>query len=558
MPPTTSGSTGPSPSSSSRKDAGDDARARFRREARAASRVTHPNVVQVLDFGSWEDADYLVMELVTGRTLSHVLHDGPVEAAHAVAITRALLDALHAIHDAGIVHRDVKPGNVLLGERDVVKLMDFGIAKTAGGATLTAGNQAVGTPAYMAPEQLLGDDVDGRADLYAVGVTLFAMLVGDVPFGQTSFTRVAVRHLHDAPPLDALPPSVPPTVIAALRRALAKTPADRFADARAFAAALAGDRNASPPVAEPASDGPRTVADRPSGRVAPDRRAPDRRTRVAAVAALVVPVVAVAGYFAYDTIDRPVVAPVDAAQKPAPVVDAAAAPAPTDSARVADDQLQLARDAENRGDLELAIAAYREAYAAHPGADPLYRIADLEDRLDRKADAARDLRRYLEAAPHAADRDRVQARIAALDPPTPPPAPVAPVVKHHCICTFRRPGFASAEGMCFKARALGNCRCLLPGDQQMCLDPPVACANEAGCSMDFVCRRTSEPGRDGAACKGYDDGRPPSGAVQDGHYACTYCGNDDAFAWVGNRGDACTGYDYHSGARRTGTLDNCH
>jgi tRNA A-37 threonylcarbamoyl transferase component Bud32 len=541
----------------SRNDADDTTRARFRREARAASRVAHPNVVQVLDFGSWDSADYLVMELVTGRTLSAVLHDGPLPPARAVAIARALLDALAAIHGAGIVHRDVKPANVLLSDGEVVKLMDFGIAKTAGGATLTGGDQAVGTPAYMAPEQLLGDVVDGRADIYAVGVTLFAMLLGDVPFGQTAFTRVALRHLHEPPPLDALPPGVPAPVVAALARALAKAPADRFADAGAFAAALSGGTAA--PVAEPASDGEATVADRPSAARPPERRSSARRAPTAAIAAVAAPFVAVAAYFVYDAIaiERAGVAPVDAPRIAPLVVDAAA--------HVADDQLQLARDAENRGDREQAIAAYREVYAARPGADPLYRIADLEDRLGRNADAARDLRRYLDAVPGAADRDRVMARIAALDPPsrpTPQSPPAAPpparrAIKHHCLCAIVPPGNHSWQGACAKVGTTGSCRCLNDFGGQICLDPPVACGSGDNCYEGFRCARLREPGHANLACSGTSDDRPPTNHHETGTYACNYCPAEEDHVFHGNDGEPCVGYQVDTGERRDGKLAEC-
>jgi serine/threonine-protein kinase len=537
-------------------DADDTARARFRREARAASRVAHPGVVAVLDFGSWDDADYLVMELVAGRTLASALHDGPLPVARAVAITRALLDALAAIHAAGIVHRDVKPGNVMLGDGDVVKLMDFGIAKTAGGATLTRGDHAVGTPAFMAPEQLLGDDVDGRADLYAVGVTLFAMLVGDVPFGETSFTRVAMRHLDAPPPLDALPAEVPAPVVAALRRVLAKAPADRFADAAAFAAALAGDAVASPPPAPvTGGDGMATVADRPSAVRPPEVAAAPRRTRLAAVVALVVPVVAVVAYFAYDTVDRPAAVPGDAAvARP----DAAVVPRDAAVATVADDQLRLARDAEDRGDLELAIAAYREAYAARPGADALYRIADLEDRLGKRPDAARDFRRYLDAAPAAADRARVTARIAALEAPAAVAAPgraavATPAAKHHCLCGIVPPDHVAWQGACARVSALGACHCITDDGGQLCLDRVVGSADS---SDGFRCPRELEPGQAGAACRAFDNGRPPTNEVVQGHYECTYCTGND-FAFEGNEGDACIGYDHKTGVRQRGVLHAC-
>jgi len=162
---------------------------RFYQEARAASALNHPNTVSVIDFGRTEDGmHYLVMEYLQGQDLSQVLLAGPLSIARACAIGVDMLSALSEAHVNGIVHRDIKPENLfvehLRSGRDVVKVLDFGIAKlaTERSTTSTHGDELVGTPEYMSPEQVRGEPVDGRSDLYATGVVLYELLTGKVPF----------------------------------------------------------------------------------------------------------------------------------------------------------------------------------------------------------------------------------------------------------------------------------------------------------------------------------------------------------------------------------------
>ena len=216
----------------------EELRTRFRLEAQIAGRLAHPGVVAVYDYGEADGAAFLVMEFVRGRSLAARLRaDGRLPAPEAVRIARAMLSALGHCHAAGVLHRDIKPGNVLLAEDGAVKLTDFGIARTAA-SDLTAQGTLIGTPAYMAPEQFGGGALDARTDVYACAVVLYEMLTGRKPFDGDLF---AVMHQVQsaAPP----PPSgfvaLPPTLEAVLLRAMAKQPADRFHDAAAFAAALA-------------------------------------------------------------------------------------------------------------------------------------------------------------------------------------------------------------------------------------------------------------------------------------------------------------------------------
>jgi serine/threonine protein kinase len=227
--------------------------ARFEREAVAAGNIQSPHVVAATDFGRLPSGSFfLVMEYVNGRTLRNVLDQGALDAACALHVLRGIASALHAAHTIGIVHRDVKPDNIMLMDRDgdpyFVKVLDFGIAKVNGfggdsrGGTpqaLTQVGAVIGTPEYMSPEQALGQAVDARTDLYSVGVILFEMLTGQCPFGGGAVTVLRQHLLGEVP---ALPPSVTdgidPRIGAILRRLLAKVPEDRFASAADLLAAL--------------------------------------------------------------------------------------------------------------------------------------------------------------------------------------------------------------------------------------------------------------------------------------------------------------------------------
>ena len=232
----------------------DRTRARFEQEARLAARFSHPNAVVVYDVGEDGDRPYFVMELVEGTTLAHVLQDrGPLGPVETVAILRQVLDALGAAHAEGLVHRDVKPGNVLLTSDGRVKLADFGIAKVASDATsdLTATGQVIGTAKYLSPEQVSGRPVDARADVYAAGVMLYEMLCGEPPFTADSPVAMAVAHQQSpVPPVRSRRRDAPTWLAAIAERALEKDPAKRFPNAQAMRAALDGvDDDATRPFA---------------------------------------------------------------------------------------------------------------------------------------------------------------------------------------------------------------------------------------------------------------------------------------------------------------------
>jgi serine/threonine protein kinase len=216
-------------------------RRRFAREARAVARVSHPNVVAVFDTGDDGAHDtFIVMERLTGRTLGHELRDGPLDEARLRAVADAVLGALEAAHAEGLVHRDVKPGNILLAADGTLKVGDFGIA-----TTLDAGDSTtrvpMGTPAYTAPERLRGLAATERSDLYSLGVVLYEAAAGVRPFtgaGAVAVAEAVVGGAHTS--LREQRPDLPVAFVAAIERALATEPTDRFADAAEMRAALAG------------------------------------------------------------------------------------------------------------------------------------------------------------------------------------------------------------------------------------------------------------------------------------------------------------------------------
>jgi serine/threonine-protein kinase len=213
--------------------------ARFEREARHAAAVSHPRLVTVFDSGVDGGTPYLVMELVTGRTLRQVLDEaGPLPAGQAAAIAVAVCEGLEAAHAAGLVHRDIKPANIILAGGDV-KILDFGIARAEGTAAGTATGIVLGTAAYLSPEQAAGRPAGPQADLYALGCVLFEMLTGAPPFTAESPVGLAHRHVHDDPgPPSARRPGVPASLDQMAIRLLAKDPAGRPADAAAARAGL--------------------------------------------------------------------------------------------------------------------------------------------------------------------------------------------------------------------------------------------------------------------------------------------------------------------------------
>jgi serine/threonine-protein kinase len=214
--------------------------ARFRQEARAAGSLSHPNIVPVYDYGTDTDgSQFIVMQLVEGDNLATLLRERSVlETDDAVRVALGVASALEAAHRRGLVHRDVKPGNILITDDGDVKVTDFGIARAVAEASMTVTGTTLGSVHYFSPEQARGDEVTGASDVYALGIVLYEMLTGRRPFEGDSAAGVALKRLNEDPPPPSTYRPVPSGLSAIVMRALQREPRDRFPDAGSFAEAL--------------------------------------------------------------------------------------------------------------------------------------------------------------------------------------------------------------------------------------------------------------------------------------------------------------------------------
>jgi eukaryotic-like serine/threonine-protein kinase len=206
---------------------------RFRREAKSAAALSHPNIVSVYDRGEAEGTYYIAMEVIEGRSLKElIMTRGPLPIPQALAYSHEILEALRFAHRHGIIHRDIKPHNILIGER--LKVTDFGIAR-AGASQMTEAGSIMGTAQYLSPEQARGAPVTASSDLYSVGIVLYEMLTGKVPFTGDSAIEIAMKHLNEAPkPPSKIRPEIPEELDQVVLRALSKNPEDRYQTAEEF------------------------------------------------------------------------------------------------------------------------------------------------------------------------------------------------------------------------------------------------------------------------------------------------------------------------------------
>ncbi|HEX4484190.1 MAG TPA: protein kinase [Solirubrobacteraceae bacterium] len=281
---------------------------RFQREAQAAARLVHPNIVQVFDSGRDQPTGqyFIVMEYIEGKSGAEILRDdGWLEVDEALAIIDQACEGLHYAHRHGVVHRDVKPGNLLRSREGEVKLADFGIAKATEQSSITQVGSVLGTAAYLAPEQARGEEAGPRADLYALGVVTYQLISGRLPYEAASLTELALKQQQEEPPLlDTLVAAVRPELAEAVAVALALDPRERYQTAREMGRALSDGANGISPVeaGDGAREAPATsattvlgAARRPGGRgtqrgataVTPrqPRSGPPRRTPAASGAA---------------------------------------------------------------------------------------------------------------------------------------------------------------------------------------------------------------------------------------------------------------------------------
>jgi hypothetical protein len=254
---------------------------RFKREARSAASLSHPNIVQVYDRGDTEDgSSYIAMEYVPGGTLKEkIVGDGPLGAREAAALGAQVAEALEAAHERGMVHRDIKPQNVLLTDRGDAKVADFGIARAGSSVTISRTGSVMGTAGYMSPEQALGEPATPKSDLYSLGIVLFEALTGELPYTADNPIAVSMKHVNEPvhPPRE-IDPTIPEGMNALVTRLMAKNPEDRYASADELADDLWRISRGREPTAVPvAAAAPTRPQHAPVAASSPTRRAPAAR-----------------------------------------------------------------------------------------------------------------------------------------------------------------------------------------------------------------------------------------------------------------------------------------
>jgi len=335
-----------------------DVLARFRREAQAAGRLNHPNIVAVYELGETDGITFIAMEYVDGKELKEFCDKGErFPLAQAIRIITELLVALDVAHAAGVVHRDIKPGNIFLVGNNVVKVGDFGVARVES-SELTQAGSVLGTPSYMSPEQICGQVVDGRADLFSAGVILYQLLTGEKPFQGNSLATIMHKLLKEEPtPPSVINVHVSPAFDAVIAKALAKRPENRYQNGAEFAAAVRAASEQQPPatpmiiddvtVALPRSANTATGSPRgptsapplerrpPAAQIAP-LPPPERRTGTTALLVLVIILLLIAAAVWWWLMGMPVPFAHRATEAlPAPAAKAIVEPAPIEAAAIA-------------------------------------------------------------------------------------------------------------------------------------------------------------------------------------------------------------------------------
>ncbi|WP_157531521.1 MULTISPECIES: protein kinase [unclassified Kitasatospora] len=378
---------------------------RFGQEAQHAARLHHPRIVTVFDSGVDQGSPYIVMELVHGRPLSQLIAETtwlPVERA--VGIAAAVCEALEVAHAAGLVHRDIKPGNIMITHDGGVKVVDFGIARaSSSGAQLTQTAAVLGTAGYLSPEQATASPLDGRSDLYAVGCVLTEMLTGEAPFTGDTSVAIAFRHVTEQPaPPSYRRPGLPPALDDAVLRLLAKNPADRPADAAAARAELLSavpvftpadrtgellaETRAMPPVTAPYQDPQRTSFLSPTSYPADPEPGPGLSRRAFAYAGVGLVAVAGAAVIGLLTLGGPDPSGARAASTPSPSASESASPSPsvTPSAKASP---SVKPSATPKPGPAAAVVALRAAVAQADLGKERDRYRALLDELDQAAQA---------------------------------------------------------------------------------------------------------------------------------------------------------------------------
>jgi tetratricopeptide (TPR) repeat protein/tRNA A-37 threonylcarbamoyl transferase component Bud32 len=370
---------------------------RFRQEARAVARLRHPNILMVLDYGEQDGTTYIVMEYVEAGTLTDRL-GRIMSLAEVTPLIQQVASALDYAHEQGVIHRDVKPSNILLPKPDWPLLTDFGLAKIVGATHLTQSGTVAGTPAYMSPEQGRGDPLDARTDIYSLGIVLYEMVTGDVPFSAETPMAVIVKHIIEPLPLPrARNPDLPEPVERVVLKALAKDPRDRYATAGEMARALTVAVETAPALATttdrlaPAAPAIPTTAEPVEARAAP-RRSRLGRWVLAGAGSLVVLAALIVGIL---RMAQPLARETPEAAGPHPIEIGPGAPTRTVDQLMADGQAML-----GQGDIAAAMADFEAAMAADPGNhERLWEIASLLKDYGHAGEARSYLDRAVAAGP---------------------------------------------------------------------------------------------------------------------------------------------------------------